>query len=627
MARAILHALQGLGRVQSKLPPVTPPSTGAAQDSATHSDSCPTLTYKDDMKHQSDFLVIGSGLAGLSFALKVADQGKVIILAKSKSTLANTAMAQGGIAAVMAPDDSFEEHIRDTLVAGAGLCHKDVVLKVVQEAPARIDDLINWGVKFDLDDGQGGKVHLTREGGHSHRRILHVQDHTGQEIHAALLEKVLRHPNIEIHEEKIAIDLILDQDCDSHKGPFHVGQPRCLGVSVLDKALGKQTQYYARFTMLATGGAGKVYLYTSNWSGASGDGIAMAYRAGARIANLEFMQFHPTCMYHPNAGNFLISEAVRGEGGELLNAEGVAFMKKYHPLGSLAPRDIVARSIDAEMKRTAANCVFLDISKKPAEFIKAHFPVIYHRCLEYGVDMTKEPIPVVPAAHYLCGGIVTDLNACSDIAGLLVAGESACTGLHGANRLASNSLLECLVFSHRAAEFAKKNFSLFPIPEVSEDSTVATEQGSLEQNLEVSPAQAQNDDELVVIKHMWEEIRRLMWNYVGIVRSNRRLERAAKRLENILAEIDDYYGHYQLHPDIIELRNIAMVADLSVKCALHRKESRGIHYNLDYPFAAKPIDLSQSTTEAGYPTVDIQQNRSTLASSDTPQDTILGGRR
>ncbi|MES2965700.1 MAG: L-aspartate oxidase [Bdellovibrionota bacterium] len=507
------------------------------------------------MRETCDFLVIGSGLAGLSYALKVADRGRVVILSKVAAPVTNTSMAQGGIAAVMSPDDSFENHVRDTLVAGAGLCNEDVVRRVVESAPARIEDLLKWGIKFDVTDPTGNKLSLTREGGHSHRRILHVQDHTGQDIHRELLLRAQAHPNIEFREHSFAIDLIC--------------VPRCIGAVVLDRQKNAIVSYFARFTLLATGGAGKTYLYTSNWSGATGDGIAMAYRAGARVANLEFMQFHPTCLYHPSARNFLISEAMRGEGGELVNDKGEAFAKKYHPLGSLAPRDIVARSIDAEMKRSGAPCVFLDITHKPAEMLRERFPVIFRTCLEYGIDMTKQPIPVVPAAHYLCGGVVTNIDGCTDIPGLLAAGETACTGLHGANRLASNSLLECLVFSENAARFSIANLDAFPTP-----TPAAADVGLPDES---------DEDEMIVITHMWEEIRRLMWNYVGIVRSNRRLQRAKHRLENILAESQDYYGHMRVHPDIIELRNLALVADLTVQCALMRKESRGIHYNIDFP--------------------------------------------
>ena len=512
-----------------------------------------------------DYLVIGSGLAGLAFALKMGDLGRVLVLSKGAAPSANTAWAQGGIAAVSAPDDSFESHIRDTLVAGAGLCHPEIVRAAVEGAPDRIRDLVDWGIQFDVDPGAG--VNLTREGGHSHRRILHVQDHTGQEIHNALLARARAHPNIEILENQFAIDLILNRDL----APFRLDPVRCLGAYALDRRAGAESQvaYLARMTMLATGGAGKTYLYTSNWSGATGDGIAMAWRAGCRVANLEFMQFHPTCLYHPNARNFLITEAMRGEGGELVNARGEAFAKRYHPLGSLAPRDIVARSIDAEMKASGANCVYLDVTAKSEGYLRERFPAIFAKCLEYGIDIAREPIPVVPAAHYLCGGVIADLDGRTDIEGLLAAGETACTGLHGANRLASNSLLECLVFSHNAALLARRCRDQFPIPRAAP--------GDLPQ----SPPQT--EDEMIVVSHVWEEIRRLMWNYVGIVRSNRRLWRAKMRLDAILLEIQDCYGGFPAHPDIVELRNIARVAHLTVRCALARKESRGIHFNIDYP--------------------------------------------
>lgn len=517
-----------------------------------------------------DFLIIGCGLAGLAYALKVAPHGKVVVLSKTEAPATNTSMAQGGIAAVMSPDDTFANHVTDTMTAGAGLCREDIVKAVVETAPARIEELINWGIHFDVSDQDGTPLDLTREGGHSHRRILHVQDHTGQDIHEHLLLLAKSHKNIEFHENHFVIDLMMDRDFK----PFSITSPQCIGAYAFDRKAKKQVNYFARFTMLATGGAGKTYLYTSNWSGATGDGIAMAYRAGARVANLEFMQFHPTCLYHPSARNFLITEAIRGEGGELFNAAGTAFARDGHPLGALAPRDIVARLIDAEMKKSGAEHVFLDISHKPSDFVKQRFPVIYSKCLEYGIDITQQAIPVVPAAHYLCGGVITDVNACTDISGLFAAGETACTGLHGANRLASNSLLECLVFSHNAARFTISKLSEFKKPE-------PVQSGTFERA--TSGSGSGNEDEMIVISHVWDEIRRLMWNYVGIVRSNRRLQRAQQRLQTILHEVADYYGNLTLHPDIIEMRNLALVADLTVRCALSRKESRGIHYNIDYP--------------------------------------------
>ena len=457
--------------------------------------------------------------------------------------------------------------------AGAGLCHPDVVKNYVEQAPDRIQDLIQWGVNFDFKPGT--QIHdLTREGGHSHRRILHFEDHTGSEIHRVLLARCLENKNIHFYHQHFAIDLILNKQIESQD----MSRPTCIGAYVLDKKSGHVKTFLAKTIVLSTGGAGKVYLYTSNWSGATGDGIAMAWRAGARIGNLEFMQFHPTCLFHRDSRNFLISEALRGEGGELINSQGEAFMKKYHEMGSLAPRDIVARGIDAEMKKTGAECVFLDMRKHSKEYLQNRFPVIFQKCFEYGIDMSKQPIPVVPAAHYLCGGVMTSVNGETDIKNLWAIGETACTGLHGANRLASNSLLECLAMAHNASEILKS--------EIKEKKFYK----------KLPPAwnhpRHRDADEMIVITHMWDEIRRLMWNYVGIVRSTKRLERASHRLTNILAEVRDYYSNFKIHSDIIELRNIAIVADLSVKCAIARKESRGIHYSLDYSWAT---DSSEAT--------------------------------
>lgn len=517
------------------------------------------------MHKSCDVLVIGSGLAGLSTALKLADTCKVILVTKSQLSSGSSAMAQGGIAAVQATSDSYSSHIEDTIKAGAGLSDREVVRQMVEQAPARIQDLKDWGVHFDLDT-DGEHPHLTLEGGHSHRRVLHIQDHSGQSIHAAVLEKVLAHKNIEILSKHVSIDLITNKKMT----PRPDGRTQCLGAYILNMKTEEVVAISAKYTVLATGGAGKTYLYTSNWEGATGDGIAMAYRAGCRIANMEFMQFHPTVLYHAESRNFLISEAVRGEGGELINHKGEAFAKDKHPLGSLAPRDIVARIIDEEMKKTAAKCVYLDISKRSPDFIESHFPTILQKCLEYGIDMRKQAIPVVPAAHYLCGGVLTNIYAETDVLGLLAVGETACTGLHGANRLASNSLLECLVTSHNAAELILKN------------------KNSIEDSPENIPAWVtstkQDSDEMVVISHLWDEIRNLMWNYVGIVRSDKRLKRAQQRLELIHHEVHEYYWDFKIHRDIIELRNLAIVAKLSVECALKRKESRGIHFNIDYPF-------------------------------------------
>ena len=515
---------------------------------------------------QFDFLVLGSGIAGLTFALQVAPRGRVAIVTKKDRAESNTNYAQGGIASVTSKEDSFESHVRDTLTAGAGLCKENVVRTIVEEGPARIAELIALGMKFSESDApseDGGKqLDLGREGGHSERRILHAKDVTGREIERALLNAVSRQPNIEIFENHLAIDLITSQKLG------YVGENRCLGAYVFDKKANRVWTFASPVTVLATGGCGKVYLYTTNPDIATGDGVAMAFRAGASIANMEFVQFHPTCLYHPQAKSFLISEAVRGEGGVLKTLAGREFMDAVHPLKSLAPRDIVARAIDSEMKKSGADCVYLDITHQPAKFIIERFPNIYQTCLRYGIDITKEPIPVVPAAHYQCGGVVTDVDGGTDIAGLFAVGEVACTGLHGANRLASNSLLEALVCAHRAAE-----------------KTIGNRQSAIG-NISIPVWQsgnATNADELVVVAHNWDEIRRLMWDYVGIVRTNKRLQRAQSRLANLQQEIQEYYWNFIVTADLLELRNIATVAELIVRCALMRPESRGLNYNLDFP--------------------------------------------
>ena len=514
-------------------------------------------------------LVIGTGLAGLAFALKYANHAPVTLISKVSLESTNTSMAQGGIAAAISGSDSPAKHAEDTLNAGAGLCHMNVVEMITAEAPDRINDLIQWGLEFDKSDEN--LISLGKEGGHSARRIVHISDHTGQSLHAHLLRMAKDHPNIELIDNHFAVDLVVEES--------FIGQKRCLGATVLDQASKKLNVYASPRVVLSTGGAGKIYLYTSNWEGATGDGIAMAYRAGARLANLEFMQFHPTCLYHPHARNFLISEALRGEGGVLINKSGDDFVKRAHPSGSLAPRDIVARAIDSELKNSGDDCVFLDMTHHSRDFLESRFSLISQRCRELGIDISHQPIPVVPAAHYLCGGVVTDLKGKTSIEGLFALGETACTGLHGANRLASNSLLECLVTANNCAEtLSEQSFESVEIPE---------------KNLYEHQRSDHSEDELVVINHMWNEVRRLMWNYVGIVRSNRRLERAAHRLKTIMKEIEYDYSGFAPNSDLEELRNLAQVASLTVQCAMGRKESRGVHYSLDYP---EPLDSQKKDT-------------------------------
>jgi L-aspartate oxidase len=512
------------------------------------------------MRHQVDFLVLGSGVAGLSFALRASRHGSVLLLAKRGRSESNTAYAQGGIAAVLASQDSIEAHVQDTLVAGAGLCREDSVRVACEEGPARVRELIELGAEFTRDATPLG-YHLTREGGHSARRVIHAADLTGREVERALLAAADR-AGIRILDEHTAIDLVTTAKLGL------AGPDRVVGCYALNARTGAVDVFAARVVALATGGAGKVYLYTTNPDVATGDGLAMAHRAGAAVANMEFIQFHPTCLYHPHAKSFLISEALRGEGGILRNAAGEAFMERYDPRRELAPRDVVARSIDSELKRRGDDCAFLDMRHLGKGFLVEHFPHIYTTCLAFGIDMAQQSIPVVPAAHYVCGGVCTDLNGQSTLPGLFAIGEVACTGLHGANRLASNSLLEGLVFGHRAAEHAGKSLGdLAPpaaIPEWNPGRAVAPEEG-------------------VIVKQNWDEIRLLMWNYVGIVRTDKRLARAERRLDNLLGEIQEYYWGYLVTRDIVEVRNLADVARLIVACAQERKESRGLHYTLSWP--------------------------------------------
>nr|AMK59333.1 L-aspartate oxidase [uncultured bacterium UPO53] len=517
--------------------------------------------------HLHDVLIVGSGAAGLTLALKLDPSLRIAVLSKATLSDASTYYAQGGVAAVLDETDSTDLHVADTLVAGAGLCHEDAVKFTVENGPEAIRWLIDQGVSFTLNDDE--QPHLTREGGHSHRRIIHAADATGRAISTTLVARVRECANVELMENRVAVDLITTQKSGQKAGL--PGENRALGAYVLNTTTGEVEVFRAKFVALATGGASKAYLYTTNPDIATGDGIAMAWRAGCRVANLEFNQFHPTCLYHPLAKNFLITEAMRGEGAYLRLPDGERFMPRFDERAELAPRDIVARAIDYEMKRLGIRCVYLDITHKPADFIKSHFPNIYEKCLEFGIDITREQIPVVPAAHFTCGGVMVDEHSRTDISNLYAIGETSFTGLHGANRMASNSLLECFVYAMSAAHDIEARMADQPEP------------------LPCKPwdaSQVRNPDEDVVILHNWEELRRFMWDYVGIVRTDKRLARALHRVELLKREIHEYYSNYIISTNLIELRNLVLVAELIIRCALARKESRGLHYTLDYPTPA-----------------------------------------
>ncbi|EON87724.1 L-aspartate oxidase [Plesiomonas shigelloides 302-73] len=530
--------------------------------------------------------MIGSGAAGLSFALRVAAHSKVIVLSKGPLAEGATYYAQGGIAAVFDETDSIESHVQDTLIAGAGLCDKAAVEFIAQNARDCVQWLIDYGVPFDVEEHDGAqKFHLTREGGHSHRRILHAADATGKAVQTTLVDKTRLHPNIQLYERYNAVDLITTAKLeltDSTQQPNRV-----LGAYVWNRELERVETIRAKAVILATGGASKVYQYTTNPDISSGDGIAMAWRAGCRVANMEFNQFHPTCLYHPQARNFLLTEALRGEGAYLRRPDGSRFMPDFDSRAELAPRDIVARAIDHEMKRLGADCMYLDISHKPAEFVQAHFPTIYEKLLTLGLDLTAEPIPIVPAAHYTCGGVMVDQHGRTDVDGLYAIGEVSYTGLHGANRMASNSLLECVVYAWSAAEDL---LQWLPYADVV-DTLPAWDE-----------SQVECSDEKVVIQHNWHELRLFMWDYVGIVRTTKRLERALRRINMLKQEIQEYYAHFRVSNNLLELRNLVQVAELIVLCALQRKESRGLHYTLDYPQTLDESRPSVLTPSAGQPT-------------------------
>ena len=541
---------------------------------------------EQSLEHLCDVLVIGSGAAGLSFALRVAAHSKVIVLSKGPLAEGATYYAQGGIAAVFDETDSIESHVQDTLIAGAGLCDKAAVEFIAQNARDCVQWLIDYGVPFDVEEHDGAqKFHLTREGGHSHRRILHAADATGKAVQTTLVDKTRLHPNIQLYERYNAVDLITTAKLELTDSMQQSN--RVLGAYVWNRELERVETIRAKAVILATGGASKVYQYTTNPDISSGDGIAMAWRAGCRVANMEFNQFHPTCLYHPQARNFLLTEALRGEGAYLRRPDGSRFMPDFDSRAELAPRDIVARAIDHEMKRLGADCMYLDISHKPAEFVQAHFPTIYEKLLTLGLDLTAEPIPIVPAAHYTCGGVMVDQHGRTDVDGLYAIGEVSYTGLHGANRMASNSLLECVVYAWSAAEDL---LQWLPYADVV-DTLPAWDE-----------SQVECSDEKVVIQHNWHELRLFMWDYVGIVRTTKRLERALRRINMLKQEIQEYYAHFRVSNNLLELRNLVQVAELIVLCALQRKESRGLHYTLDYPQTLDESRPSVLTPSAGQPT-------------------------
>ena len=538
--------------------------------------------------HIYDVLIIGSGAAGLTSALQLDKHLRVALISKVSLQGGASWLAQGGIAAVFDENDSADAHVADTLVAGAGLCHEDSVRFVVENGPNAVRWLIEQGVAFTRENDQQN-YHLSQEGGHSHRRILHTADATGKEVTGTLVEQVIAAENIDIFEQHCAVDLVTQADKNSRK-------IRCTGAYLLDIKTSVIALFHAKSVILASGGASKAYLYTSNPDGASGDGIAMAWRKGCRVANLEFNQFHPTCLYHPKAKSFLITEALRGEGAVLRLPDGSAFMNNFHPDAELAPRDVVARAIDHEMKRLGSDCLYLDISHKPSDFIIEHFPTVYEQCLSFGIDITTDPIPVVPAAHYTCGGIMVSSDGQTDLLNLYAIGENAFTGLHGANRMASNSLLECLVYAQSAAQKINQG-----IAQISEPDFIP----------EWDESRVSSSDEDVVISHNWDELRRFMWDYVGIVRTDKRLQRAQHRIKLLQNEIQEYYSNCKVTRDLLELRNLATVSELIIRCAMQRKESRGLHFTLDYP-DLDPIARDTVMVPISYAGQDVIVNRDEL---------------